>query len=70
MGQQSFDSDFLANFPIYQKGNFYISPIREVDGTIKQVSNAPAKKVELKNSDIVFFNEFLSMFRRKEYTSR
>ena len=34
-----------------------------------QTGTKSVKTVELKNSDIVFFNEYLGLLRRKEYNS-
>jgi hypothetical protein len=63
--------------PRYEKGSLYISPVRGAKRgkaltliqQMQQSGTTPMKPIELKNSDIVFFNEFLKLLTRKEYTS-
>ena len=37
--------------------------------TASSLSPRVANKIDLRNSDIVFFNEFLNILKRKEYTA-
>lgn len=37
--------------------------------TASSLSHRDPKHIELKNSDVVFFNEFLTILKRKEYNS-
>jgi len=76
------DSDFksggLGTGLNYDKLNYFIQTRKDGKGggrstmrlpTASSLSPRVANRVDLRNSDIVFFNEFLSILKRKEYTA-
>lgn len=66
--QASIDSGILLSpFKNYDKNNF-IMTARATNNRNNTSKKEVTKRSQLKNSDIMFFNEFFTIIKRREYT--